>query len=397
MIPRATPLLSVKQLHLVSFGILVLLIFVAGFYLHTNVLPVEAGYPKNSQDFLAFYTASILTLDGQATAVYDPIRFFAQEQQVIPGTKNILWFYPPTYLLMTWPLALTDYLTSQMLFFASGVLLFFCACHLWLRTPALLFAVAAFIPVFFNLTYGQNGLFTASFMLFGLFFMHGRPWLAGFFISLLVIKPHLGVLIPIALLAGGYYRVFTWSALFSVAWVALSWWCFGSEPWLAFLDKLSAAGTHLNAGKLALSSMISVMVNMRQLGLTTEHALLIHALYALPFLLLLIVTWRLTSNPALQGASLGLATLVLSPYLFDYDLTWQALPIGLLALHASQTGWLKGESSVLTLAWLLPLVDLMVTLTGLRLAFPYSLWPIMNLFLLWVLHRRLTVHSHLAR
>lgn len=395
MATRTTPLLTAHQVHLITFSTFILLVVFGVFFFQNRILPIENGFPKTPQDFLAFYSASSLTIDGKVAAIYDAEKFIAYEKKLIPSTNGIPWFYPPTYLFMTLPLALTDYVTSQLIFFCAGLLLFLIASHIWLRWPGGLFAAAAFAPVLLNLTYGQNGLFTASFILFALYYMHRRPWLAGLFISMLVIKPHLGILIPIALVLGRYFRVFVWASLFSLLWITLSWLHFGIDSWHAFISRLAAASEHLHDGKLMLNNMISLLANMRQLGIQSEAALVLHVLYTIPFIAVMITVWLKSNSPALQGASLGLATLAFSPYLFDYDLTWQALPIGLLAIHASQTSWLKGESSLLSLAWSLPLIDQILTLAGSNEWFPYSLWPVMNLALLLLLYRRQRLHQQL--
>lgn len=390
---RHTPLLTKHQVNLITFGFCVFLIVLAEFYLRTNVFPTLNGYPRNSHDFLTFYAASSLTLQHQVESIFDPSLLLVAEQAVIPSTKGIPWFYPPTYLLVIWPLALLDYTTSLMVFFCVTLLLFLLASHLWLRWTGGLFAVLAFAPVFSNLTFGQNGLLTAGLILLAIHHLHARPWLTGLLISMLLIKPHLGVLIPLALLCGRHGRVFLWATIFSACWIALSIHLFGLSPWLAFSGKIVAAAANLNEGKLLSSGMISLMVNLRQLGITQELAAWLHGLFALPFIWVMMRVWRISGSPHLKGASLGLATLVCSPYLFDYDLTWLALPIGLLALHASQTGWLRGESVILCIAWLLPLADLLLTLAGSKNWLPYNPWPLMNLTLLWLLYRRFRVHQ----
>lgn len=376
-------------MHLITFGIVVCLLVLAEFYIRLHITPIENGKPKHSQDFITFYTASDLTLEGRPDLVFDPDAFLARERDIVPSTKSIPWFYPPTYLLMTYPLALTDYVTARLVFFLGGLLLFVHAAHLWLRWPGGLFAVAAFAPVFSNLTFGQNGLFTASFMLLALHYLGKRPWLSGLFIGLLTIKPHLGILIPLALLVSRDYRTFLWSTVFSLLVILSSAVAFGVSPWQHFTAMLTAAGSHLSEGKLLLSGMISVTSNALLVDLPDRTALILHGVALLPFLVVFVRTWRHSENPFLKGASLSLATLMCSPYLFDYDLTWLGIAIGLLAVNASKNGWLRGESAILAMAWLLPLADLLMTLGGSKDWFPYNLWLPMNLALLWVIHKRL--------
>ena len=62
-----------------------------------------------------------------------------------------------------------------------------------------------------------------------------REWLAGLVIGLLTIKPQLGVLIPLALIAGRYWRAIAGAVLSSALLAALAYALFGIETWRAFL------------------------------------------------------------------------------------------------------------------------------------------------------------------
>ncbi len=66
------------------------------------------------------------------------------------------------------------------------------------------------------------------------------------------------------------------------------------------------------------------------------------------------LTWRRCRNPDLRYAQLTAGTLLISPYVLIYDLTWLALPIAWMAKAGLEYGWKRGEREVLALAWLLP-------------------------------------------
>ena len=65
-----------------------------------------------------------------------------------------------------------------------------------------------------------------------------RPALAGVLIGLLTYKPHLGLLFPIALIAGGHWRAFATATIAAVLIAAASWLVFGSESWNAFFASI---------------------------------------------------------------------------------------------------------------------------------------------------------------
>src|SRR6201999_4060273 len=86
---------------------------------------------------------------------------------------------------------------------------------------------------------GQNGALTAALVGLGLILLRTRPIIAGVCIGLLSVKPHLGLLIPVALLAGAYYRAFAAGAVTAIVLALISIAAFVFEPWFAFRDQLS--------------------------------------------------------------------------------------------------------------------------------------------------------------
>src|SRR5260370_41363963 len=65
-------------------------------------------------DFLILWKASYALLNGEVHAIYEPGAFFALEQAVTqPATPDFYpWNYPPSSLLIVYPLALLPYLQS---------------------------------------------------------------------------------------------------------------------------------------------------------------------------------------------------------------------------------------------------------------------------------------------
>ena len=74
-------------------------------------------------------------------------------------------------------------------------------------------------------------------------------------------------------------------------------------------------------------------------------------------------TWRRTPALPLRGAILVIATLLASPYLFDYDLTLLALPLAWLGMEGIRSGWLPLERELLVIAWCMPLFYTPIALT----------------------------------
>ena len=73
------------------------------------------------------------------------------------------------------------------------------------RGDILLLALA-FPAVLVNLGHGQNGFLTAALLGGALVVLDRRPIVAGILFGLLVYKPQFGLMIPLALVAGGHWR-----------------------------------------------------------------------------------------------------------------------------------------------------------------------------------------------
>ena len=104
-----------------------------------------------------------------------------------------------------------------------------------------------------------------------------RPVLAGILFGLLTFKPHLGVLIPFALLVLGAWRVIAVAAVTTLLLVAGSVAVFGTEPWQRFVGETSGYQLSLVQGFEGFYTrmMASVLAAARTFGLSYQTALAI--------------------------------------------------------------------------------------------------------------------------
>src|SRR5258708_1533102 len=112
-----------------------------------------------------------------------------------------------------------------------------------LPRPETWLIAAAFPAVFVNIGHGQNGFLTAALLGGALHWLDRRPWLAGLLIGCLAYKPQFGVLIPIALLAGGRWRTIGAAMVTVAALVAISFVTLGGGVWHAFADSMNFTQT----------------------------------------------------------------------------------------------------------------------------------------------------------
>ena len=206
------------------------------------------GWITNSQgvavdgDYMGVYTAGKFTLQGEPLAAYDWERHESAQHE-LDGNPNgafFPWPYPPSFLFVAASLALLPYFLSMLTWTLATFAAFAAAIARISASRRDMLLMLATPAAWLNLYIGQNGALTAALIGFGLILLPARPVAAGICIGLLSVKPHLGLLIPVALLAGGYYRAFVSAALTVVALAVVTTVAFGVEPWLALPDQLGA-------------------------------------------------------------------------------------------------------------------------------------------------------------
>lgn len=302
-----------------------------------------------ARDFINFWAAGHLAVAGLVQDIFDPARLTAAQQALYhPRIHGHFWSYPPPALLIVYPLGFLPYFTALALWtMASFAALAWAARTLFsdlLRQLLLLCcpAMAASVMV------GQNGAFTAALLLGGLVCLERRPVLGGVLLGLLVFKPQLAVMLPVAALAMRRWDTIAAAIVTVLAVALLSTFVFGLQSWQAFIDyTLPAQIDSLEHGGGFLVLMPSAFASARLLGLYGE------AIWVqLPFALLAaVLVWRgcRSERPMRDKITLiVLGTFVATPQAFIYDLVpLAAAP--LLLLERRGPGWLMASLYALPL------------------------------------------------
>jgi hypothetical protein len=325
--------------------ILVTLFFVAG--THGWIVPLEGA---RTTDFASFYAAGKLAAAGTAQLAYDQAAHQAAEwAATAPGIKYQFFFYPPVFLLLAAPLSYLPYLVAFYVFEAATVLLYLAALWPILRPSGWRWLVPtlAFTAVFWTLVLGQNAFLSAALFATGTRLLDRRPGLAGVTLGCLVFKPHLGLLIPVALLSGRHWHAILGAALGAGGLILISGVLFGWEAWAAFLAAFTGAhGTYEN-GRIELAGMITVFGAARMLGLPTAFAYGAQAASALAAAAAVAwLFWRRAPLP-LRAAGLIAGTLLAVPVLLLYDLLLLAVAGTWLLAQARAQGVRRGNMSIL--------------------------------------------------
>lgn len=337
-------------------------------------------------DFLNVWAAADMALEGRAAEAYDWAAHARAERKVVGAghPEYYGWHYPPLFLLAVLPLGLLPYLWALAVYLAATAPAYVAVLRAILPGRAALLAAAAFPGVWVNIGHGQNGFLTTGLLGGGLLLLARRPLLAGTLLGLLAYKPQFGLLIPIALAAGGHWRAFGAASAAVLAASGLSAAVFGLDTWAAFLASLEPTrAVVIEQGATGWAKIQTVFSTVRLLGGGVGPAYAAQAATTVAAAATVVVVWRSRAPARMRAAALVAAIPLTSPYLMDYDLVILALPIALLAAEGRATGFLAWEKTVLAAAWLLPLLS-----RPLATMVPLQLAPMVVAMLLAVIVRR---------
>jgi hypothetical protein len=268
-------------------------------------------------DFISFWAAAQL-IGGNP---YDVAAHAAVEATAGATPDGLLPFvHPPPFLLLIAPFGLVGYGLAFALWVAATGGLY------WLAARR--FAAFAHPAVAINGLLGQTAFLTSALFIGGFRALDRRPLLAGAMLGCLVIKPQLGVLLPVALVAGRQWRAVAGAALSSGALVLAALAAFGWEAFAAFGATLAHLAMDLGRGAWAWNEPASTYALARFLGASASAAAAVHWSVAA---LATVLCWRAWRQAARHKvATLAAATLLIPPYLFSYDHVLLVVPLHVL-------------------------------------------------------------------
>lgn len=272
-------------------------------------------------DFINYWSGAYLALHGRAGEVYDFVAFHVFETSVVgQQIDSYHYSYPPVLLLMTAPLALVPYVPALFVWLAATWYGFYRALRLAAGDAALLLSLAAPV-VFVNAVGGQNGALTAAMLGGGLLLVDRRPVIAGILFGLLAYKPHLGLMLPFALIAGRRWMAVGATGATVLALVAASAVVFGPARWLEYQHNIAVLrAVILEDGADVWHRMVSVFVFARRLGVGVATAYALQAVFALAAASVIARSWRRGDPAYIRNGLVVVGTCLATPYLQDYDL-----------------------------------------------------------------------------
>lgn len=325
-------------------------------------------------DFISYWAAGKLALGGQAAAAYD----IAAHQAVQAGSgaqaATMPFPYPPPFLFVAAPFGALPFGWAAAAWIGLGLGFYAFAVRRlmpWLGAVAL-----AFPPLVACGIIGQNGFLTAGLFMLAMAVLPSRPIVAGLLIAALAIKPQLGLLVPLALIAGREWRAFAGATAGVLLLAVASLAAFGLAAWQGFLALMPLYGRIAAEGLVGWNEMASLYAALRLGGAPDPLALALHAAAALAGAVLVWRSWRASTDPLARAATLATGTVLISPYLYVYDQLLLVPAIGWL--------WREGlDRRLIALLFVPPLATLAQTAFGLPGPNLAPLLPLALLALTW--------------
>jgi glycosyl transferase family 87 len=312
------------------------------------------------RDFLNYW------MYGRAAGMPDPGRLYDLATYngelaalLGPGYPGQTLPNPPSFMLLAWPLAYLSYMPALLCWtvFGAGIFAWVAARHIGDRR--LLIALAFSPAAVLALISGQSTFLTAA-LLIGIFeWLDRKPIAAGLLIGLLTLKPQLGLLLPVMLVASGRWRVLLFATIPTLAIVASTAALYGPQIWVdyAFKAMPTVGLVFTDHALLSAPFMPTIFMTARLADASYGLAMAVQAVFAVLAMgaVFWAFRWRKAADPHLLTALFLACSVATSPYFASYDL----LPLTLVALMLLGAGRLdEWGRRVVQLVYWLPLIQI---------------------------------------
>ena len=325
---------------------------------HGGVLP--NGSPFGS-DFVSFWVAAREALAGHPETPY-LVERFAAAQNAIFGDGNVYaFYYPPHFLAYMLPFGALPYYPALAAWLAASfVAALWALARIAGRRIEVLILALAFPATFLTVAHGQNAFLSAALFGGGLALLRTRPILAGVLFGLMTFKPQLGLLIPLALLASGYWRTILSAGLTTILVAAFSAVLFGTETWSLFLQQGSDAMATLRDGVVDRNKMISTYAMLRVAGSGHGAAVAVQSVVSLSVAAAVGWAWYRKDAIAFDTRAVLLLTgaLLATPFVLSYDLFLLAPALAFIGARGVAAGFRPYEKSTLAFLYCAPFLIL---------------------------------------
>ncbi|SEE50793.1 glycosyltransferase family 87 protein [Bradyrhizobium erythrophlei] len=354
----------------ILYALTICLILMTGWFAHW-----ELGQNRPLVDFDAFYIVAQRVWLGEARLAYNLDQFAKMQMDAVGAKIPLLhWTYPPQFDLLIAPMAFVPVAAAYFLFIAATLGFYLLTLRYIAKSCFALIVILLSPSLFLTVACGQNGFLTGGLIGLVCLTIERRQIVAGLSLGMMVIKPHLAIAI-------GAYVLLTrrWMVAFSAAAVILAssilctlflhW-----NIWSAFFAGVRESSAFLEGGAtFALFRSISVYAILRTAGLSSSLAFLgqlVTAVFALS-----VVAFAIYRDlPARWALGLAaIASLLISPYAYDYDLPILGVGMALLLPDVTRYASERERAAIYSLVFV---VGFYGFFQSLRLSIQYGTGPL---------------------
>ncbi len=340
-IARAVVLLGVAVTALVTLAVMI-----TAFYLTS-----EDGTRALNTDFRVFWAAGRLAWEGLPLDALNDQRL-VDIHRITPD-EWMPWLYPPAFLAVVMPIGAMPYAYAFPIWTLMSIGLIALATRPFVGGSGMAWLAISLAPAFAPALFvGQTSVLWLAVLLLALAALRdGHQVLAGVLIGLLTLKPQLGLLIPVALIAAGLWRTILAATVTTLALTVLSTLAVGWAYWPRLLEVMAMQAERVIQNIATLDLMVGSFSLLAALGVPSGLALSIQWGVLAFCAVAVFLTWRSrTVGFDAQAAMLMVAMLVSTPYLWFYE-TAMLAAIGLFMVRAGLLGPGLPQRAVLLLLW----------------------------------------------
>jgi hypothetical protein len=320
----------------------------------------RTGIPAGA-DFIQLWAASSLALHGHPSLIYNPEILKTVETMLLGGSFKgyMACHLAPSFLLTILPMSFIPYLIALLAWLAIPLCGLMVIVSKIAPNPITLPLVLAFPAIPLNLFYGQGAFLITFLMGTGLLLLDSCPIISGILFSLILnYKPHLGLLILVALLAGRRWKSCGTIVAATASLVISSAWVMGIDTWTAYFNNITYISSVLKNESAIWDRMPTIFSLIRLQGGSVGLAMALQLAMAVGTIILLFLVWRRDYPLPVRGSVLVLGIFLCSPYAFEYDLTLLVLPLAWFAWEKFHKNCTIGDILLFALVWLSPVLSL---------------------------------------
>ena len=349
-----------------SLAILGSFFFVAAAIGYVATMSWDAPIPRDGttlvvgRDFLNYW------MYGRVAGMPDPGQFYDLHTYngelakfLGPGYPGQNLPNPPSFMLLAWPFARLPYLPALLCWSLLGVSIFAWVATRRIRDRDLLIALAFSPAAVLSLMSGQSTFLTAATLIVIFRWLDRKPIVAGLLIGFLTLKPQVGLLLPVMLIASGRWRMLLVAGMATLSIVAATAVLFGPQVWIDYVLEAMPTQSLVLADPAMLSApfMPTIFMTARLAGASYGIAMAIQAIFAA--FAIGVVFWAFrrpkAADPHLLSALFFACSIFTPPYFASYDVL--ALTYGALVLLADEKLDRTGRRIAQLVYWL-PLIQI---------------------------------------